>query len=49
MCDFALSTRMLKVRLFDPAVGFVFFEFEFGEGFDGVAGREGFGVVGVNF
>ena len=35
--------------MFDPAFGFAGFEFEFGDGFDGVNGREDFGVGGMEF
>jgi len=32
--------------LFEPGGGFVGFEFEFGDGLDGVAGWDDFGVLG---
>ena len=35
--------------MFDPAVGFVFFEFEFGDGFDGVTLDEDFEIGGAEF
>ena len=35
--------------MFDPAFGFGGFEFEFGDGFNGVTGRKDFGFVGVEF
>ena len=35
--------------MFDPAVGFVFFEFEFGDGFDWVTGDGDFEIGGVEF
>ena len=35
--------------MFDPAVGFAFFEFEFGDGFDGVTGDRDFEIGGVEF
>ena len=46
--DDALATdQILDAGLLGPAVGFVGFEFEFGDGFDGVTGWEDFGVGGV--
>ena len=35
--------------MFDPAFGFGGFEFEFGDGFDGVTRGKDFGFVGVEF
>ena len=37
----------MDAGLLGPAVGFVGFEFEFGDGFDGVARWQDFGVGGV--
>ena len=47
--DAGFADEVLHVGLFDPAVGFVFFEFEFGDGFDGVTGRKNFDISGVEF
>ena len=46
--DEALTAdQIFDAGLLGPAVGFVGFEFEFGDGFDGVTGREDFRVGGV--
>jgi len=41
------ADQILHAGLLGPAVGFVGFEFEFGAGFNGVTGRQDFGVGGI--
>lgn len=48
--DYAGSAEQkYNVGLFDPAVGFVFFEFEFCDGFNGVTLRHDFEVITGEF
>jgi len=47
--DGGTADEVIDVGLFDPAFGFGGFGFEFGDGFDGVAGRDDFGFGGVEF
>jgi len=37
----------LDAGLLGPAVGFVGFEFEFGDGLNGITGRKDFGIVRI--
>ncbi len=43
------ADQELDVGLFEPAFGFAGLEFEAGDGFDGVAGGQDFGVLGIEF
>jgi hypothetical protein len=45
--DAGAADEELDIGLLKPAFGFGGFEFEFGDGFDGVAGGEDFGAVAV--
>ena len=45
--DAASADEVLDAGLLEPAFGFGEFEFKFGDGFDGVAGEENFGVAGL--
>jgi hypothetical protein len=45
--DAGLADEVIGGGLFEPAFAFGGFEFEFGDGFDGVAGGQDFGYVGV--
>ena len=43
------ANEVFDSGLFDPTGGFGLFEFEFGDGFDGVTGREDFCVRWTEF
>ena len=45
--DALTPNQIFDAGLLGPAVGFVGFEFEFGDGFNGITGRKDFGVVGI--
>ena len=45
--DAAAADEVVDAGLFDPAFGFGGFEFELGDGFDGVTWRTDFGVGGI--
>src|SRR5207248_892977 len=47
--DAVAADEVVDVGLLEPAFGFGGFEFEFGDGFDGVAGDGDFGVVRGEF